>query len=99
MNESLANIPLRDLCQDAEKLTKELIDHLERNLIPRTRELHNLVRPESPFAKQGQAAENISIRNHAVVLAESQEFTEQLFLKASQYFAAIDEQLAKLSAG
>ncbi len=99
MSESLANIPLRDLCQDAEKLTKELIDHLERNLIPRTRELHNLVRPESPFAKQGQPVENVTIRNHAVVLAESQEFTEQLFLKASQYFAAIDEQLAEMSVG
>lgn len=99
MSDSLANIPLRDLCKDAEKLTQELIDHLERNLIPRTRELHNLVKPESPFATKEKPVENVTIRNHAVVLAESQEFTEQLFMKASRYFAAIDEQLAKMSVG
>ena len=80
-------------------MSRELIDHLERNLIPRTRELHDLVKPDSPFADSGNQVQDVTVRNHVASLLESQEFTERLFEKTSQYLTAIDQELTKLTGG
>jgi hypothetical protein len=96
---SLENIPLRDLCKEAERLTREVIDHLENNLIPRSQELHDLVRPDSPFAESGERIEDITVRNQAATLMGSQEFTEQLFKKTSQYLTEIDRHIIQMTGG
>lgn len=93
MDEELERIPLRELCREAERLTRELVDHLERNLLPRTRETYELVRPDSPFAAEGQVVADISIRNQVAVLLESQQFTEDLFLRTNRYLREVDRQL------
>jgi len=90
------NIPLQDLCKDAERLTRDLIDHLERNMIPRTREFQVLVRPDSAF-DTGSQVQDITIRNQVKTLQESQEFTEQLYQKTSQYLDAIDLEVSRLT--
>jgi hypothetical protein len=90
------NIPLQDLCKDAERLTRDLIDHLERNMIPRTREFQVLVRPDSAF-DTGSQVQDITIRNQVKTLQESQEFTEQLYQKTSQYLDAIDREVSRLT--
>lgn len=92
----LENVPLQDLCKDAERLTRELIDHLERNMIPRTRDFQALVRPDSAF-DTGKNVQDITIRNQAKTLQESQEFTEQLYQKTSQYLDAIDREVSGLT--
>lgn len=99
MTDSLENVPLRDLCKEAERITRELVDHLEKHLIPRTQELHELVLPDSPKAHSGQHIENITVRNSVSVLLESQAFSEELFEKANQYFNAIDRTLLEITSG
>ncbi len=89
MKPSLDDVPLRDLCKEAERMTRELIDHLERNQIPKTRELLNLVRPDSPLAPEGQIVQDITVRTSAARLIESQDFAAELFEKVSEYFSAI----------
>lgn len=97
--DSLDSIPLRDLCKEAERLTREVIDHLENNLIPKSQELHNLVKPDSPFAEAGEPVKDITVRNQAATLIESQGFTEQIFRKSSQYFSEIDRQIIQMTGG
>lgn len=107
MGDSIEKQPLRDICKEAERLTRELVDHLENNLLPRTRELHDLVHPDSPFdptgpvragqGGAGPAVADITVRNQAASLLESQRFTEELFLKTSQYLRSIDRQMAALT--
>lgn len=92
----LENVPLKELCKEAERLSKELIDHLERNLIPRTREFQTLVRPDSAY-DTGTNVEDITIRNQVKTLMESQEFTEQLYRKTSQYLEAIDREVGRMT--
>lgn len=92
----LENVPLQDLCKDAERLTRELIDHLERNMIPKTKEFQSLVRPDSAF-DTGSRVQDITIRNQAKTLQESQEFTEQLYQKTSQYLDAIDREVGRIT--
>lgn len=96
---ALDDTPLRDLCKEAERLTREVIDHLENNLIPRSQELHNLVKPDSPFAESGERVADITVRNQASSLQSSQEFTEQLLKKTSQYLTEIDRHIVQMTGG
>ena len=96
MSESLETLPLREVCKEAERLTRELVDHLENNLIPRTRELHELVKPDSPFNTSGGTVKDVTVRNQAANLLESQDFTEQLFLKTRQYLETIDRDISAM---
>lgn len=93
MNDSLKNVPLHTVCKDAERLTRELIDHLARNLIPRTREVHELVKPDSPFNTSGAGIQDVTVRNQVSTLLESQKFTEQLFTRTRLNLEAIDESI------
>ncbi len=91
MSQALDDVPLRDLCKEAERLTRELIDHLERNQIPKTRELAGLVKPDSPLAPPGHIVPDVTVRTQAATLIDSQDFAAEVFEKASAYFAAIDK--------
>ena len=99
MTQPLDDVPLRDLCKEAERLTRELIDHLERNQIPKTREMAELVKPDSPFAPPGRVVPDITVRSQAANLIESQDFAAELMEKASQYFEAIDQTLERMIRG
>jgi len=93
MSESLKNVPLHSVCKEAERLTHELIEHLEQNLVPRTREVHELVKPDSPFNASGAGVQDVTVRSQVATLLESQEFTERLFLKTREYLETIDESI------
>jgi hypothetical protein len=90
MGDSLKDVPLHTVCKEAERLTRELVDHLEQNLVPRTREVHDLVKPDSPFNVAGVVVKDVTVRSQMSTLLESQEFAEQLFLKTREYLDAID---------
>lgn len=93
MSESLRDVPLHSVCKEAERLTNELIDHLERNLIPRSKEVHQLVKPDSPFNASGAGVQDVTVRSQVATLLESQEFTEKLFLKMRQHLETIDQSI------
>ena len=98
MSESLENMPLRDICKEAERLTRELIDHLEKNMIPRTRELQTLVQPDSPF-ESGSGSDDVkdvTVRNQTNALIESQEFAAQLYDKTRRHLEAIDRDVSRM---
>ncbi|MBI1314326.1 hypothetical protein GC176_23775 [bacterium] len=97
MSDSLKDVPLRDVCKEAERLTLEVIDHLNRNLIPRTRELHELVKPDSPFDETGAGVKDITVRNHVATLLESQRFAEEFFLKTRDYLESVDSHLSEIT--
>lgn len=99
MDESLDGVPLHTVCKEAERLTRELIDHLEQNLIPRTKEVHDLVKPDSPFSASGADVQDVTVRNQVSTLLESQEFAEKLFVKTRQNLEAIDESIGGTSNG
>lgn len=93
MGDLLKDVPLQSVCKEAERLTRELIDHLEQNLVPGTRDVHDLVKPDSPFNTGGATVQDVTVRNRMATLLESQEFAEQLFLKTREYLETIDESI------
>ena len=96
MSDSLKDVPLRDVCKEAERLTREVIDHLGRNLIPRTRELHDLVQPDSPFDEGGAGVKDITVHNKVAAVLESQEFAEQFYVKTREYLQSVDNHLSEI---
>ena len=97
MSHSLKDVPLHTVCKEAERLTRELIDHLDQNLVPRTHQIHDLVKPDSPFNASGAGVQDITVRSQMSTLLESQEFAEQLFLKTREYLETIDQTIGGAS--
>jgi hypothetical protein len=93
MGESLKDVPLHSVCKEAERLAHELIDHLERNLVPRSSEVHQLVKPDSPFNTSGAGVQDVTVRSQVARLLESQEFAEGLFQKMRLHLEAIDQSI------
>jgi hypothetical protein len=87
---SLKEKTLRELMADAEHLTRELTEHLDQNFIPKAHALRKLVRPVIG-SNVDDEVEDISIRNAAKHVLKSNEFTEELCDKISQYCAVIDD--------
>ena len=92
----LKEMTLRELLADSEHLTRELIEHLDQNFIPRAHALRKLVRP-IVGSSVNEEVEDISVRNSALRTLKSEEFTEELYEKISQYSAAIDDAVSHIT--
>ena len=80
---------------DAEQLTRELIEHLDQDFIPKAHALRKLVRPTVGSSVDDEV-EDISVRDTALRTLKSEEFTADLYKKISQYCAAIDDAVSRI---
>ena len=84
---------LREQFTHAEQLTKELIDHLEHNLLPKINDLRKLVSAE---LKGESVNEDITVRNHASKVLESLSFTDDVGDKMTAYFTSISQSVIRI---
>lgn len=89
-------LTLRELVTDAERMTRELVEHLDQGFLPKSRSLARLVAP-SPGDPEYEEIEDLTIRNQSSDLLKSEEFTEQLYRKLEQYYVAIDRKVAQIA--
>ena len=92
------NLTLRELFKDSERLTRELIEHLEQGFLFKSRAVTRLVSP-TPGDPEYEQIEDLTIRNQSDNLLKSEDFTEQLYRRVEQYYRAIDENVTRISAG
>ena len=92
----LKEMTLREMLADAEQLTRELIEHLDQNFVPKAHALRKLVRP-IVGSSVNEEVEDISVRDTAIRVLKSEEFTEELCEKISQYCAAIDDAVSRIN--
>ena len=90
---SLEQMTLREKFTGAERLARELIEHLEQGFLPKTADLQKLVRPHGPGEQLDEALQDAAIRNSAARLAASEDFTQRLFERLENYCAAIDREV------
>jgi hypothetical protein len=88
----------RELFTEAERLTRELSDHLENGFVPRVHNLLRLVRPNPQHIEQVDVEDGV-IRSHATLVLESERFTEQLYDKLQRYCEAIDRKVEGIVSG
>src|SRR5437879_4397048 len=94
---SLGQLTLREMLQDAERLTRELSEHLDQSFIPKCHELSRLVRPINGEPPDLRTLEDVTVRTHAARILETDLFTDTLFEKLVQYCQAIDTAVAKIT--
>jgi hypothetical protein len=94
---SLRQLTLREMVIEAERLTRELGEHLDQAFIPHCHELARLVRPINGEPPDVRALEDVTVRTQAARILETENFTESLFEKLTEYTRAIDEAVNKIT--
>ncbi|MCA9118039.1 MAG: hypothetical protein KDA79_23365 [Planctomycetaceae bacterium] len=93
-NRPAAELTLRELFLEAERTSRELVDHIERNLLPRNQELRSLAAPA-----RMEEVRDVTIRTSAASLLESSRFSDKLSRRLTELSRAIDEQVQQMVNG
>ncbi len=88
---SLDQKPLRELFVQAEHQARDLTDHLDLNFLPKLQALDDLLHPK-PGAEE---ARDITVRNRAANVLESDKFTQLTLHKIDDCLNAIDAALRR----
>jgi hypothetical protein len=87
---------LREKFVDAERLSRELIEHLDQGFLPKALELARLVRPINGEPPGLHDLEDVTVRTQAARLLESEAFTDQVYESLQVYCTAIDNAVSKI---
>jgi len=91
-------LTLRETFTEAERLTRELIEHLDQGFAPRAHQMVRLVRPTESEAHPANVTD-VTIRNQSAQILESENFTEQISQKLEKYSTTIDDSVARIVTG
>jgi hypothetical protein len=94
---SVKQMTVREMLIEAERLTRELGEHLDQSFIPKCHELSRLVRPINGEAPDIRALEDVTVRTQAARILETETFTEVLFQKLTEYCNALDEAVGRIT--
>ena len=94
----IEQLTLRVKFTDAERLARELLEHLEQGFSPKVHQAYQLVRP-TPSGLPAANVEDITVRHHVLGLLESEQFADQLYRSLEMYFASIDGSVSHIVAG
>jgi hypothetical protein len=94
---SVKQMTVREMLIEAERLTRELGEHLDQSFIPKCHELSRLVRPINGEPPDIRALEDVTVRTQAARILETETFTEALFQKLTEYCNAIDESVGRIT--
>jgi hypothetical protein len=92
MHRSPSQLTLREKLSEAERLTRELMDHVEKGFIPRAHELRRVTR-------QGGDSEEIAdltVRSTAEKFLESDQFARNLCGQLQEVLGLIQADIEKL---
>jgi hypothetical protein len=93
---SVGQLTLREMLVEAERLTRELSEHLDQAFLPKCHELSRLVRPINGEPPDLRALEDVTVRTHAARILESETFTDAVFEKLAEYSQAIDHAVGRI---
>jgi hypothetical protein len=95
---ALEGLTLREKLIEAEKVTRELIDHLERGFLPKVHQLRRLARRGNEPEHQEEITD-VSIRSTVDQVLHTDDYTRQLSTRARNLLAAIDKDVTTIFEG
>ena len=98
MAESIQNQTLRERLTEAERLTRELADHVNQGFLPKLSELRRVVKHQEGRPSQDEATDT-TVRTYADGVFESDDFTQQLYDKLAAYLNSIDSEVRRMVYG
>jgi hypothetical protein len=93
----MQSLSLREMLVEAERLSRELSEHLDQSFIPKCLELTRLVRPINGEPPDVRALEDVTLRTQAARILETETFTENVFQQLSEYCSAIEGAVNKIA--
>ena len=94
-NRPLESLTLREKFIEAEKVARELADHLERGFIPKAHEVRRLAQRANQPDQQDEV-KDVTIRSSAKRLIQSDDYTRQLCRRAEQLLSGIDTEVQSI---
>ncbi len=96
MADSISNMTLRDKLNEAERLMRELMDHLDNGFIPKAR---SLSRSLQEHGNNVSLISDTTVRQQAAEIIDSNRYSEQLYKKVGELLSSIDEDVAAITEG
>ncbi len=90
---SPAGMTLRQKLIEADKLTRELMDHLERGFVPKVHHLRRVTRHGSEI--ENESITDLTVRSTADLVLDSSAFAAELTRGLEQFLAAIDAEMSQ----
>lgn len=87
--------PLRERFREAERLTRELIQHLEHGFLPKAGEVREMVRRGSRQEEMANVADH-SIRTSVDAAVTSHEYTLDVVRRLERYLRSIDSEVKEI---
>lgn len=87
---SIDQLTLREMVVLAEQLARELDLHLEQGFIPKLQALDRLVASHNT-PEERSLVSDVTVRNQVATVFQSDDFSQPLFKKLNEYFAAIEQ--------
>jgi hypothetical protein len=96
---SIQSLTLREMLIEAERLSRELSEHLDQAFIPKCLDLTRLLRPINGEPPDVRALEDVTVRTQAARILDTDTFTEKVFAELSDYCKAIEGAVNKIASG
>ena len=93
--QSIKQLPLRDLFIEAERVSRELSDHLDQGFLPKSHYLRQITRLSS-LSPNDSFVQDVTIRHHTAQVLDSEQFTRNLYEKLARYLEAIDTSVLRI---
>ncbi len=94
MAESISNMTLRDKLNEAERVMRELMDHLDNGFIPKAR---SLGRSLQEHGNDVTLISDTTVRQQAAEIIDSNRYSEKLYRRVGELLVAIDEDVASIT--
>ena len=91
------SLTLRDQLTGADRLTREIMDHLERAFVPQAHQLRTVTRITGE-ADTSQL-EDVTLRNQIDNLLKSDDYTKEMSERLRAYLASIGKEVGKIVSG
>jgi hypothetical protein len=97
----IGQMTLRELFIAAERHTRELVEHLDKNFVPKADAFARMLEPRAGAATDlGESrADQTTVRRQAGQLVESDRYTAQVHAKLEEYLRAIEKSAGRVVAG
>ena len=96
MADSFDGMTIREKLTEADRLMREVIEHLDNGFIPKAR---TLSRSLQEHGDNVSAMSDVTVRQQAAELIELNRFSEALYEKITSLLAAIDHDVSEVQGG
>ena len=95
MSQTMDDLPLRRKLREADKLTRELTDHLEHGFIAKAHRLRRTAR-QGADPVEGDEVTDVVVRESVDTFLGSDDFARDICQRLTQYVTAIDRDIQRI---